>query len=74
MILLETNISQTSSDAGVEKTTNFRIIRMFGELPKEIGCQGKVTEVMFVLRVIRNEKEKLLKGELVKVAIKGKDI
>ena len=58
-------------NAGLEKTTD---VIMFGDYHKEIGCQGKIVEVMFVLRVMRKREEKLFKDELIKVAIKGKDI
>ena len=58
-------------NAGLEKTTD---VIMFGDYHKEISCQGKIVEVMFVLRVMRKREEKLFKDELIKVAIKGKDI
>ena len=56
MILFEVNIIQTSSYRRLEKTTNFR---MFGDYLKEIDNQGKIVEVMFVLRVMRMRKGKL---------------
>lgn len=71
--LVEVNIFQISSYVRLEKVIKVRIIRIFGEYYKEIDCQGKIVQVLFVLRVMRNRKETIFKSKLIEVVIKGKD-
>lgn len=67
-------IIQTSNYIGLENTTDVGMITTFEDYHKEIDCRGKVVQVTFTLRVMRNRKERIFEGQLIEVAIKGKDI